>query len=781
MDCNQSDQNIREQTLPLADRNTIDIMRIHIFFFLIMLFTFDLLSQERLRIPVVIDGEELNMDWLGGYNAPQFSNIDLNRDGVTDLISFDRQGDILRTYIHLPASGRWVLDWSYGASFPPLVDWVLVADYDHDGVEDLFTSSSVTGVVGVTVYKGFYTDGHWSFKQHRDRDRDYLQVSAGGGLTNLYVSWDDIPAITDVDQDGDLDILVFEPGGSYISYFANQSMESGWGDDSLRYALKDICWGKILENELSETVYLSDNPDMCSDGNFTGEEEILPRHAGSTILAMDYDGDGDQDAWVGDIASRRLVFLHNGMDAQQAWITSQDSHYPSSDTMVNIPFFVAAYGVQLDDDIEPEFLAAVNSRSLTEDRVSVWRYDDDPAAGPLDYRLTEKAFLQNQSIDLGSHSRPAVADVTGDGLLDLVVGGYSYSEGTLTRKPALWLFENKGTPTQPYFELINEDYLNMSQFGALPTFDFAPAFGDIDGDGSTDLVVGEQNGKLFFYHNMAAPDQAFSFEVFVYPYMNISVGVSAAPQIVDINGDGLGDLVVGERTGNSDNTGRCSNLNYFENVGSVGNALFGSDATSAPNSQCFGRVLFDLQPGLPQFSTPSIFRTQQGLVMIAGGDPGTLALYADIEQGKTGSVTLVDDAFDGIDVGIRSAPTMADLNHDGVYELLVGNQRGGLELFGTNMIVGYTAIAEPEKEVDKPYTLQGTLSNGIADLYWKHEPYGQVQIFDLLGRQYPHRSLNQGAVTRIDLSGYSGGIYFLQIRVGNAVWVEKVVSSSREE
>ncbi len=34
------------------------------------------IGQERQHIPVVIDGEELSMDWNGGFNAPQFSNID---------------------------------------------------------------------------------------------------------------------------------------------------------------------------------------------------------------------------------------------------------------------------------------------------------------------------------------------------------------------------------------------------------------------------------------------------------------------------------------------------------------------------------------------------------------------------------------------------------------------------------------------------------------------------------------------------------------------------------
>ena len=82
--------------------------------------TLTISAQERIQLPVSIDGEELTMDWSGGFNAPQFSNIDLNRDGIEDLISFDRQGDVLRTYLRLPASGRWVMDLSYLPAFQVL-------------------------------------------------------------------------------------------------------------------------------------------------------------------------------------------------------------------------------------------------------------------------------------------------------------------------------------------------------------------------------------------------------------------------------------------------------------------------------------------------------------------------------------------------------------------------------------------------------------------------------------------------------------------------------------
>lgn len=752
----------------------MNIIRVSAFFLLLLSITGLSYAQERFDPAIYHPGGEYTMAWTGGMNAPQFTNIDFNRDGIQDLVSFDRQGDVLRTYVRLPASGRWIHTWEYESIFPPLYDWVHIADYNGDGVEDIFTSSIRSGVAGVTVYRGAYENDSWSFELVPDRGQNFLQILVSGGLTNLYVSWDDIPSIKDVDGDTDLDILAFEPGGSFIHFYKNISIEQGWGRDSLRFELADICWGKILENEFTEEVYLSETPAECSDGNFSGEDPIEPRHSGSTIMTLDYDFDGDLDAYLGDISSKRITALINGGTPLQGWMVAQDVNFPQNDIPVLIPYFIAAYSVELDDDPEPELMAAVNSRSLAEDRESVWRYDDNIFTdGPLEYQLTEKGAFQNQMFDLGSHSRPVFADINGDELVDLVVGGYHFTEASETRIPYLWYFRNTGTPDQPVFTYVTDDYLGMSQFATNPTFDFAPAFGDIDNNGSVDLVVGDQNGKLFFYKNVAAPGDSMIFEAPVYPYMNITVGVSATPQIVDINGDGLSDLVIGERTGNADGAGRCGAFNYLQNVGSVGAAFFNSDITASPNTPCFGRALFDIPPGLPQYSTPSIVRTEDGLVLFTGNDPGKISSYGDLQNGLTGSFTLLDAEYGNLDVGIRSAPALADITNDGYFELVIGNQRGGLEMFTTDIKVGTTSVAEPGSPAEKPYLFIHHVNEGIVNILWKDEE-GTLSLLDMTGRKI---ATSPDQENTFDLQQYPPGMYLLRVELNGKFWIEKFVKA----
>src|SRR5690606_32328974 len=92
-------------------------------------------------IPVEVAGELLPNPWAGGLNSCQFSEIDLDLDGVKDLFVFDRVGDRISTYLN-KSTAPGQIDYRYTREFQDafpegLRNWVFMRDFNCDGKEDL--------------------------------------------------------------------------------------------------------------------------------------------------------------------------------------------------------------------------------------------------------------------------------------------------------------------------------------------------------------------------------------------------------------------------------------------------------------------------------------------------------------------------------------------------------------------------------------------------------------------------------------------------------------------
>ena len=721
-------------------------------------------AQQITRLePVVVNGTDtLEMAFAGGLDAPQLSICDLDRDGTQDLFVFDRVGDVIIPLVYKGDGPglNYEIDWSLVDNFPDLQLWVLLRDFNGDGVEDIFAATQEPGIQGVDVHRGRIEEGALKFERMTFDlgSFDVLYVEVGGNYTPLYSSWIDVPSIVDVDGDGDLDFLTFEPGGTYMPFQKNLAVEDGLGLDTFKFDIADICWGKFKEDEFSEELELSPDPNKCAGMNIPN---IQLRHSGSAEFAYDFDKDGDLDLLLGDLASSRIVYLENGGTAAKAHMTDQVSRFPDNTFAVDLPYFVSPFVMDIDHDGKDEFLAAANSESFTENYNVLWLYDDIGEPGAPDFNFTRDDVFVSEMLDFGSEARPATMDVDADGLIDVIVGtGGYYDEGL--RDPRLIYLRNIGTADSPSFAIADEDFLGFSSFASLPSSNFAPEAGDLDGDGDIDLIVGELNGSLFYLENSAGPGNPVMFGTPVYPFKDIDVGGYATPALVDLNSDGLLDIVVGERLGNNDNSGRCSNLNYFQNVGSSGAPDFGSDPTVSPNTQCLGRVLFNPISATTEFSSPDFYRTDGELHMMTGSDGGELLVFNNVQNNLDEAFDLLDLKYGAIRDGFRSVPELRDMDGDGYFEMIVGNARGGLTMYDTDIERDASSDDSP-KESNALFNIWPNPSSGkvyisapVNDLNYT------IRVFDVLGREV----LSAGAVQHLDMGNLSAGTYILQFHSG---------------
>lgn len=167
-----------------------------------------------------------------------------------------------------------------------------------------------------------------------------------------------------------------------------------------------------------------------------------------------------------------------------------------------------------------------------------WRNTGTNAA-PVFTALTGAANPFN-GIDVGLNATPSFVDLNGDGRLDLVSG---------VNTGAFQAWQNTGTNAAPVFTPLTGV---QNPFNGFVVGNWSQvSFTDLDGDGDPDLVAGEGNGAILAWRNIgtaAAPNfQALSGAG--NPFNGIDVGLFSRPAFVDLDGDGVLDLVSGEQQG----------------------------------------------------------------------------------------------------------------------------------------------------------------------------------------------------------------------------------------
>lgn len=719
-------------------------------------------------IELIEDGDAQLYPWAGGMDYCQFSNIDLDFDGVQDLFVFDRTCNQVLTFLQKGGVGEIDFEYApeYEIDFPAdLHDWALLVDYNCDGKPDIFTYA--LGGARVFINTGSLADGN-----QFELINPLLKTTIYGGLTYMYLSAPDIPAIVDVDVDGDMDVLGFGVLGTAVEYHKNLSMETYGVCDSLLFETKNICWGRFREDAASNDVTLWDTLVYPCRGVDLGDEMPVhgtghdDRHAGSSILALDLDDSGVLDLVLGDISYNNLTMLLNsGVEVNtNSGMYLQDNAFPP-DYPVDLPIFPASYHVDINNDGIRDLIVSPNSKVGSENRNSVWAYVNEGTETHPDFTFLSKNFLQGEMIEVGTSSLPVLFDHSGDGLKDLLVssqGQYDPISGNQISKIAY--YKNIGTAALPVFEFVTDDYQGLSTKGIGSSLVFYPTFGDLDGDGDEDMILGEYTGYCYYMENTGGAGSPAIFNTYVTLTKSdgalIFEGTYAYPHLIDLDRDGDMDLVIGRRTGK---------LQYFENTG-VGTYNFVLTTGNLGDVDVSGEGFIEGH-AIPQFiDIDGVYH------LLVGSKRGYLYYYDDIESNLAGSFHLVDSIVDHIAIGTYSAPTVANLNDNNRLELILGNRRGGVVLFESaptsligvktqNELSGFNVYPNPTN--DKVTVDLGAIS--ANDLKQTH-----IVVYNLAGGILLNIQPQTNAIV-LDFNSFSKGTYLIEVVTGQSSTHKKLI------
>ena len=265
------------------------------------------------------------------------------------------------------------------------------------------------------------------------------------------------------------------------------------------------------------------------------------------------------------------------------------------------------------------------------------------------------------------------------------------------------------------------------------------AFGDLNGDGDKDLIVGDADGKLHYFTNNGGAISSFTLAVA--DYENIDVGYFSTPQLVDVNRNGLLDLLVGDRTGQ---------LSYFPNNGTSTTAVFDSIISN------FGGVDVDSAYISTGFSAPHLVDLDGEYHLYVGSFSGAIHHYNNIDGNLSGGFNLISGVEQNILEGAKTALCIKDINNDQIPDMILGNYCGGLSYFNGDTLTTHIQ----ENYASNNLLIYPNPTNG--DIFVQSKMMGILNIYNVLGQLLISEEKNIRNY-KVNTSRLPKGVYIIKL------------------
>jgi len=758
---------------------------------------FSLTAQELFRmnnVPVYHGAKQLLNPFTGGMNSCVVNQMDLNKDGIKDLVvihQVNASAGRIQTFIQ-KSNGDYIYAPRYESFFPKKGSYIfLLKDLNEDATEDLVLQTETYFLIH---YGKRTNDSTFQFDFYDSVE--YTSYDPLYGRQQLLALNKYLPVFEDYDGDGDQDIVYVNRSFNLRWYYKNYKVELALPANENMWKSDNKYFGQFCFQEFYPLKFKSGCYSTMVKGLAPPKKEpiLTPRHDEYQMFwSLDVDGNKLYDAVAYSENQRNSPLGINIGTKDSAYMEHGDTYFPSYASkpislMMPIGFW---YDVNNDNAkdilmsflIERDFSGVLLSQKLFNDDVkTIHQYRNvgkKKAFDPISltyhdsFSFISDSFLSSETIDVGTASAPVFYNYDRDSLVDMLIPNMMKRDSWEISYIAY--YRNIGNRKQPIYKLESNDLFNYKSKNRV---NIRIAVGDLNGDKLDDILITSYDrnlgapftssanipiiGEMYFYRGGTG---GFIYTTESLVLENEEKFGRTNICLHDVDHDGKTDMFMGD----------LYNLKYYRNISTDSIARFAKpscDSVINPES-LIDKIYLPFQ----FIFYPAVWKdpvdNKDYLVFaynLYGGKVGK-ALIDTQKLNNNRSLILKHEHKDLYpNYSINQSPTLAikDVTDDGKVEIIFGNYAGGVQLFSIDSLTGIKDPPSPPSSVvtvNQPMNFN-VYPNPSADrIYFnglEEIRNYSLYIYSMEGRLVKYEE-NINLSDTYNVSFLNSGIYWLKI------------------